>query len=130
MSELFHIDPRGTQMPTTKLRTMLTAFAAAAVLSAVGAGSASALSIRAIDDLPTTTQIIKPTRVMEVEAFPTGDGPADDEVCNLFAFRMDQILGDMKRDMLSGDGDGAVANAEALDNVENMATDAGCAVIY
>lgn len=79
---------------------------------------------------PVIQQELQPDRVVQLEVFPTGDGPADEEVCRGFQFRLESVQDDLKRDMLAGDGDSAMKQSEALDNLEDMAMEAGCAIAY
>ena len=67
---------------------------------------------------------------MQLEVFPTGDGPADEETCDGFDTRIEIVQAQLVSDLKAGDGDSALQQAEALDNLENMAMDAGCAIIY
>lgn len=68
--------------------------------------------------------------MQEVDAGPTGDGPADEEVCDGFAGNIFAQLLNLQAAMKEGDGDRAVALAEAVENLTDMALDAGCFVIY
>ena len=69
---------------------------------------------------------VSTTTNVHVEAGPTGDGPADEEVCNAFAGNINIQLSNLQMDMDYGDADGAVSEVEAIDNLTNMAIDAGC----
>jgi hypothetical protein len=115
----------------SKLRTTLVALSAAGLMSAAGATNAVAAPMTGRDDLRPAADLgsAQPV-VMQVDAFPTGDGPADEQVCDLFALRINQILSDMSDAIDEGDGDRAVENHEAVENVESMAMDAGCAIIH
>ena len=64
-----------------------------------------------------------------MEAGPTGDGPADEDVCNAFAGNINQQLSNLQLDMDYGDADGAVSQVDAIDNLTNMAEDAGCFIV-
>ena len=118
-------------MPSLKPRIALAALAATLAVAGIGAGAADArMAATSYDDAPTIQQVQPPRSVAELEVFPTGDGPADEETCQGFESRLFAIQLDLKADMKEGDYEGALQNSEALDNVEDMATDAGCAIIY
>lgn len=70
------------------------------------------------------------TVMQTVDAGPTGDGPADEEVCDAFAGNIFAQVLNLKSAMTEGDGDRAVAFVEAIENLTDMAMDAGCFVIY
>src|SRR3954464_8992177 len=112
-------------------RIALAALATTIPVAGIGAGTAAARpAVTNPADMPTLAQVKQPNRVMDMEVFPTGDGPADEEVCQGFENRLFAISLDMKQAMKEGDGDHAVELSDAMDNVEDMATDAGCAIIY
>ncbi len=113
-----------------KPRTALASLAAIAALGAIGAGDAAARAMPTDLDGPTMQQQLKPDRVVHLEVFPTGDGPADEETCDGFDTRIEIVQAQLVSDLKAGDGDSALQQAEALDNLENMAMDAGCAIIY
>ncbi len=118
-------------MPSLKPRIALAALAATLAVAGIGAGTADGrMAAKSYGDVPTFEQVQPPGSVAELEVFPTGDGPADEETCQGFESRLFAISLDLKEDMREGDGEGAVLNAEAMQNVEDMATEAGCAIIY
>ncbi len=137
-------------MNSTKIRTALVALAAVAAISATGATGVASAATKAGGTTAQTTAA-QPTSahtsvrsatigthpyvtvgnsVVYTDAFPTGDGPADEEVCTNFAQAMDMALNRIRSALAEGDTDGAVSNQEALENLGDMAEDAGCAVIY
>ena len=118
-------------MPSLKPRIALAALSATVALAGIGAATADARpAAKSYGDVPILEQIQPTKNVAELEVFPTGDGPADEEVCEAFENRLFAISLDLKEAMREGDGDRALQNSEALDNVEDMATDAGCAIVY
>ncbi len=118
-------------MPSLKPRIALAALAATVAVAGLGAGTADArMAATSFDDAPTFEQVQQPDRVMDLEVFPTGDGPGDEEVCGGFENRIEEVQHDLKEAFVEGDGDAALQQAEALDNLEDMAMDAGCAIIY
>jgi hypothetical protein len=116
-------------MFSSKLRTTLAALSVAGLISAAAASSAVATPTRTFDDSPVAVELSTPDRVMDVTVFPTGQGQ-DEEVCRGFEYRLEDITASMKEALKEGDGDRAVANAEAAANVEDMAYDAGCVVLW
>ena len=112
-----------------KPRTALASLAAIAALGAIGAGDAAARAMPADLGGPAIQHELKPDRVVHVEVFPTGDGQ-DEEVCQGFENRIFAVQLDLLGDLKAGDGDSALQQSEALDNLEDMAMDAGCVVAY
>jgi len=133
-------------MPRTRVRTA-TALLAALAVSALAASSAGAAmtqtattTTRAAESgqtahLATTGGVRpapgQPSSVVQVQVSPTGDGPGDEQVCGLFEININ-----MQFDRLSEAIDDGASDAdldgllEGIDNMENMAMDAGCIVIY
>ena len=120
---------RRPQMPSLKPRIALAALSAtsrspASAPATADARPASGASTRR----PRTSSSRSPTSVMEAEAFPTGDGPADEDVCDGFGSRLSSVQYDLQQ-AIAGATATPPQQSEALDNLENMAMDAGCAVI-
>jgi len=113
-----------------KPRTALASLAAVAALGAIGAGDAAARAVPTGYDAPVMQHTLQPDQVVELEVWPTGDGPADEEVCSGFQSRLESVQIDLKSDLKAGDADSAMKQSEALDNLEDMAMDAGCAIAF
>ena len=133
---------------TTRIARITTALAAGAALAtALAPGVAAAKPAHVGASTKTGIHTAAPTRTtarttvntrlgpistttnVHVEAGPTGDGPADEDVCNSFAANINQQLANLQLDMDYGDADGAVSQVDAIDNLTNMATDAGCFIV-
>jgi hypothetical protein len=67
---------------------------------------------------------------VEVSAWPTGGCPADEQVCGRFEYNIWNQLNNLSNAIDSGDADHAVELSEAVDNLTDMAEDAGCAVMF
>lgn len=106
------------------------ALLAAAIASLGTAGAADAAKRMPTADQLAGQQLKRGTTILAVEAFPTGDGPADEEVCDNFADNIFSQLLNMKWALKHGDAEGAQDLADAVENLEDMAMDAGCVVIH
>ena len=118
-------------MLSLKPRLALAALSATVALAGIGAATADARpATTSFGDTPTFEQVQPPKTSIDLEVFPTGDGPADEETCQGFENRLFAISLDLKQNFKDGDADSALKNSEAMDNVEDMAYEAGCAIAY
>ena len=110
-------------------RRMPIALTAVAVAAAVSVPAAQAALMRA--DLGGVKQVAfaKPPAV-NLEVSPTGDGPADAEVCDAFETNISNQQGNFVDAVLDGDIGRAVGLVEAINNLADMANEAGCMVIW
>lgn len=76
------------------------------------------------------TVLVAPATVVYAEAFPTGDGPGDEEVCANFGYRIDSQMTLAGGYLADGEWGQALEALEAASKVADMAEDAGCVVIY
>ena len=105
--------------------------AAAALTLAVAAAvpAAQAAPVRA--DLGGVKQVAlaKPSAV-NLEVSPTGSGHADAEVCEAFETNISNQVGNFVDAVLDGDIGRAAGLVEAVNNLSDMATKAGCKVVW
>ena len=105
------------------------ALTALAVAAAVSVPAAQAAPMRA--DLGGVKQVAwaKPTAV-NLEVSPTGNGPADAEVCEAFETNISNQQGNFVDAVLDADIGRALGLVEAINNLSDMATEAGCTVVW
>ena len=105
------------------------ALTALAVAAAVSVPAAQAAPMRA--DLGGVKQVAwaKPTAV-NLEVSPTGNGPADAEVCEAFETNISNQQGNFVDAVLNADIGRALGLVEAINNLSDMATEAGCTVVW
>jgi hypothetical protein len=134
-------------MRTTKTRTAIAALAAALAVAALPA-TAGAAGYRGTADTtatestpvefterrtPTTdTGVVRTTggTFVNLEVAPTGDGPADEEECQLFERALNNLNTQMQLHLEDGEGDAAIELSDLSDSVEDQAMDAGCFIVY
>jgi hypothetical protein len=106
----------------------------AAVASLSTAGAAAAAAPHTAQAAPSGGLKVHPATTtvsqVEVSAWPTGDGPADEQVCGRFEYNIWNQLNNLSNAIDSGDADHAVELSQAVDNRTDMAEDAGCAVMF
>jgi hypothetical protein len=105
------------------------ALIALVVAAVVSVPAAQAVPMRA--DLGAVKQVAwaKPTAV-NLEVSPTGDGPADAEVCDAFETNISNQQGNLVDAVVDGDIGRAVGLVEAINNLADMANEAGCMVVW
>ena len=109
-------------------RGIATLCAVAALGGAVATASAAPVSRAATGALHATH--VRGSTTVHLDAAPTGDGPADAEVCNSFAANITSQQNHLVGDLLDGDFAGALGQVEAVSNMIDMAEDAGCFIVY
>ena len=110
-------------------RRLPIALTALAVAAAVSVPAAQAAPMRA--DLSGVHKVAwaKPTAV-NLEVSPTGNGPADDEVCDAFETNISNQQGNFVDAVVDGDFGRALGLVEAINNLADMANEAGCTVVW
>ena len=105
------------------------ALTALAVAAAVSVPAAQAAPMRA--DLGAVQKVAwaKPAAV-HLEVAPTGNGPADAEVCEAFETNISNQQGNFVDAVLDGDIGRAAGLVEAINNLSDMANEAGCTVVW
>jgi len=105
------------------------ALTALAVAAAVSVPAAQAAPMGA--DLGGVHQLssAKPAAV-HLEVSPTGNGPADAEVCEAFETNISNQVGNFVDAVLDGDIGRAAGLVEAVNNLSDMANEAGCTVAW
>jgi hypothetical protein len=106
------------------------ALTALALAAAVSVPAAQAAPTR-VADLGGVQQVAwaKPTAV-NLDVAPTGDGPGDAEVCEAFETNISNQQGNFVDAVVDGDIGRAVGLVDAINNLADMANDAGCMVIW
>lgn len=119
---------------TATLSATLVAAEAPGKPSSAGKRPATAKKVKRVAPLTLQTHggpvRVTTTTALDVEVAPTGDGRADEETCQGFESNMDIQGLNLQQAMKDGDALRASMLSEALDNLEDMAMDAGCFVVY
>jgi hypothetical protein len=110
-------------------RRLPIALTALAIAAAVSVPAAQAAPMRA--DLGGIHKVgwAKPTAV-NLEVSPTGNGPADAEVCDAFETNISNQQGNFVDAVVDGDFGRALGLVEAINNLADMANEAGCTVVW
>jgi hypothetical protein len=102
---------------------------ALAVAAAASVPAAQAAPTRADVGAVKPAVLAKPSAV-HLEVSPTGNGPADAEVCEAFETNISNQVGNFVDAVLDGDIGRAAGLVEAVNNLSDMATEAGCNVVW